>query len=155
MATDPAQRLQELGITLPPAPGSAGAYAQTISAGDLLYTAGQIAVDGDRGLIATGKVGLEVDADTARACARQCGLNVLAQLNHALGGLDRVVRVVKLTVFVASAPAFTQQPAVADGASELIAEVLGDAGVHTRAAVGVAALPLDSPVEVEATVQVR
>ena len=155
MTANPTQRLRDLGITLPAAPGSAGAYVQTVFSGDLVFTAGQIAVDGDRGLIAAGKAGAEVDIETATACARQCALNILAQLQDALGTLNRIVRVVKLTVFVASDPDFTQQPVVANGASQLIADVLGEAGIHCRSAIGVAALPLDSPVEVEATVEVR
>jgi enamine deaminase RidA (YjgF/YER057c/UK114 family) len=156
MTADPAQRLRELGITLPPAPPIAGAFVQTGTTGDLVFTSGQIAVDGDNGLLATGKVGTEdVDTETATACARQCALNVLAQLAQALGGLERITRVVKLTVFVASAPGFTQQHVVANGASELLADVLGEAGAHCRSAIGVAALPFDSPVEVEATVEVR
>lgn len=155
MTATPTQRLSELHITLPPAPPSAGAYVQTTTGGDLMFTSGQIAVDGDSGLIAAGKVGAQVNVDVAKACARQCALNVLAQLQDALGRLERIARVVKLTVFVASTPDFTQQPAVANGASELIADVLGEAGAHTRSAIGVAALPLNSPVEVEATVQLR
>jgi enamine deaminase RidA (YjgF/YER057c/UK114 family) len=116
MTADPAQRLRELGITLPPAPPIAGAFVQTMTTGDLVFTSGQIAVDGDNGLLATGKVGTEdVDTETATACARQCALNVLAQLAQALGGLERITRVVKLTVFVASAPGFTQQHVVANG----------------------------------------
>jgi enamine deaminase RidA (YjgF/YER057c/UK114 family) len=155
MTAAPTQRLSELGITLPPASPSPGAFVQSVIVGDLAFTSGQIAVDGDNGLIATGKVGAEVDVETARACARQCAINVLAQLQDTLGGLERIERVVKLTVFVASAPSFTQQSAVANGASELIIDVLGEAGAHTRSAIGVAALPFDSPVEVEATVQLR
>lgn len=146
-------RLIELGIILPPAPAPAAAYVPTVMSGSLLFTAGQVAV-GEDGLLATGKVGGSVGLDLAVACARQCALNVLAQLRAALGTLDRVARVVKLGVFVASDPSFTQQHLVANGASELLAEVFGDAGVHARSAVGVSALPLDSPVEVEAIVEI-
>lgn len=146
-------RLIELGITLPPAPAPAAAYVPTAASGSLLFTAGQVAV-GEDGMLATGKVGGGVDLDLAIACARQCALNVLAQLRAALGTLDRVARVVKLVVFVASDPSFTQQHLVANGASQLLADVFGDAGRHARSAVGVAVLPLDSPVEVEAVIEV-
>ncbi|MGH8931540.1 MAG: RidA family protein [Egibacteraceae bacterium] len=147
------QRLEALGITLPPAPPSVAAYVPTVRVGDLLFTAGQIAAGPD-GLIATGKVGADVDLETATACARQCALNVLAQLREALGTLDRVRRIVKITVFVASAPSFTEQHLVANGASQLLTDVFGDAGRHARSAVGAPALPLNSPVEVDAIAEV-
>lgn len=147
------ERLVELGVTLPPAPAPVAAYVPTAQSGNLLFTAGQVAV-GEHGLLAAGKVGGGVDLDVAVACARQCALNVLAQVRAVLGTLDRVARVVKLTVFVASDPSFTQQHLVADGASELLAGVFGDAGRHARSAVGVPSLPLDSPVEVEAIIEV-
>lgn len=147
------ERLRALKITLPPAPAPAAAYAPTARSGTLLFTAGQVAV-GEHGLIATGKVGAGVDLATAVECARQCAVNVVAQLRSALGTLDRVERVVKLVVFVASDPSFTEQHLVANGASELFTDIFGDAGRHARSAVGVPALPLDSPVEVEAIVEV-
>ncbi len=150
----PEQRLAELGLALPAAPRPAAAYLPVLRAGDLLYTAGQVAVAGGE-LIATGRVGAEVDLATAQACARQCALNVLAQLAAELGDLGRVRQVVKLGVFVASVPEFTQQHLVANGASELLAAVFGDRGRHARSAVGVAVLPLNSPVEVDAVVQVE
>ncbi|MGH8903575.1 MAG: RidA family protein [Egibacteraceae bacterium] len=146
-------RLVELGITLPAAAAPVAAYVPTTLSGNLLFTAGQVAV-GEHGLLAAGKVGGGVDLDVAVACARQCALNVLAQVRVALGTLDRVTRVVKLTVFVASDPSFTQQHLVANGASELLADVFGDVGRHARSAVGVPSLPLDSPVEVEAIIEV-
>jgi enamine deaminase RidA (YjgF/YER057c/UK114 family) len=149
----PEARLSELGMTLPPAPAPAAAYVPTVPSGSLLFIAGQVAV-GTHGLLATGKVGQDVDLDLAVACARQCALNVLAQLRATLGTLDRVTRVVKLTVFVASTPSFTQHHLVANGASELFADVFGDAGRHARSTVGASALPLDSPVEVEAIIEV-
>lgn len=151
--TSPEQRLTALGITLPEAPRPAAAYVPVVRAGDLLYTSGQVAADAGT-LVASGQVGAEVDLDRAKACARQCALNVLAQLRAELGDLSRVARVVKLTIFVASAEDFTEQHLVANGASELFAEVFGEAGEHARSAVGVARLPLDSPVEVEAIVEV-
>ncbi len=120
--------------------------------GKYVYTAGQLPfVDG--ALPVTGKVGAGVDADTATAQARVAALNALAAVASVAGSLDRVARVVKVTVFVASDPSFTGQPGVANGASTLVGEVLGDAGVHARSAVGVAVLPLDAPVEVELVVE--
>jgi enamine deaminase RidA (YjgF/YER057c/UK114 family) len=125
-----------------------------VRTGNLLVTAGQVAV-ADGAPVAHGKLGADVDLDTGRRCARQCALNVVAQLRAELGELGRVRRVVKLTVFVASVPSFTEQHLVANGASELMAEVFGEAGRHARSAVGVPALPTDSPVEVEAIVEVE
>lgn len=150
---EPEQRLADLGIDLPEAPRPAAAYIPTVQTGNLLFTAGQVATR-EGGMVASGKVGAEVDTATAVECARQCAINVVAQLKAALGELSRVRRVVKVSVFVASAPSFTEQHIVANGASELLAEVFGDAGRHARSAVGTAALPLDSPVEVEAIVEV-
>lgn len=148
--SSPEQRLVALGIVLPVPPAPAAAYVPVVRTGSLLFTAGQLPL-ADGALLATGKVGAAVDLDTAIACARQCAVNVLAQVRAELGSLDLVTRVVKLTVFVASAPGFAEQHLVANGASELLAEVFGDAGRHARSAVGVAVLPLDAPVEVEAT----
>lgn len=156
MAT-PEQRLSELGISLPQAPAPAAAYVPFVQSGNLLFTAGQVAVDTTqpgRSLVATGLLGEEVDVETGQRCARQCAVNVLAQLKAALGELSRISRVVKVTVFVASAPGFTEQHLVANGASELLAEVFGDAGRHARSAVGTASLPTGTPVEVEAIVEV-
>ncbi|OBK43193.1 RidA family protein [Mycobacterium sp. 1081908.1] len=150
-----ASRLAERGVTLGLAPAAAGAYTAALTVGDLLFTSGQVAVDGESGLVARGVLGAEVDLETGIACARQCALNVVAQIAAALGDLDRVRHVVKLTVYVASAPGFTDQPLVANGASELINDVFGEIGIHTRSAVGVASLPGGSPVEVEAIVQIE
>ena len=150
----PEERLAELGITLPVPPAPAAAYVPFKRIGNLVFTSGQVAV-GPEGLVAEGIVGDTVDLDTAVACARQCAINVLAQLKAALGDLGGVEEIVKLTVFVASAPSFTQQHLVANGASELMAEVFGDAGRHTRSAVGAPSLPTNTPVEVEAIVAVR
>ncbi len=145
--------MADLGIVLPVAPESAGAYLPTVRTGDLLYTAGQLPfVDGV--LPATGHVGAEVSADDATGYARVCGLNLLAVVDAAVG-LDNVVRVVKLVGFVSSAPGFTGQPGVINGVSNLMAEVFGEAGRHARSAVGVAELPLGAPVEVEGILQVR
>jgi len=150
-----AVRMAERGIELGPAPAPAGAYMATTIVGDLLFISGQVAVHPQRGPVGSGRVGGQVDLATGIACARQCALNVLTQAAATLGSLDRIVRVVKLTVFVASTPDFTAQPIVANAASELINEVFGDAGSHTRSAVGVAALPGGSPVEVEAILQIE
>lgn len=154
MSTPTVQRLADLGIELPTPPGSVGAFVQDVRSGDLMLTSGNIAVNGDKGLIAAGKVGDEIDIETAQLCARQCSLNVLAQINRALDGkLERVRRIVKLTVFIACAPTFYEQSTVANGASEVMQQAFGEQGVHVRSAIGVAALPFNSPVEVEAIVE--
>ncbi len=145
-------RLVELGIPLPPVAPPAGVYLPAVRTGSLVFTAGQVPlVDGT--VVATGKVGAGIDAETARQLARICALNALAAVD-ALVGLDSVTRVVKVVGFVASAPGFTGQPAVVNGASDLLGEVFGEAGAHARSAVGVAELPLGAPVEVELVVEV-
>jgi enamine deaminase RidA (YjgF/YER057c/UK114 family) len=149
----PTQRLAELGVTVPEAPAPAAAYVGHVLVGDLIYTAGQLPLH-DGALLAQGLVGDAVDLETAQRGARQCAVNVLAQVRAAGCDLDAVRRIVKLTVFVASAPGFTDQHLVANGASEFLGEVFGDAGRHARSAVGVAELPLGSPVEIEAIVDV-
>ncbi len=151
--TSPSARLAELGFTLPQVATPAGSYRPTARTGNLLFTAGQLPfVDGR--LPATGKVGAEVSPEDAKEYARLAGLNVRAAIDSAVG-LDAVERVVKIVGFVASAEGFTGQPGVINGVSDLMAEVFGEAGRHARSAVGVAELPLGSPVEVEAIVQVR
>lgn len=146
-------RLQELGITLPDVAKPAGAYVPAVQSGNLVFTAGQIPlVEGK--LIATGKVGKEITAEQAKDIARICALNALAAIKGVVGDLDRVKKVVKVVGFVASTPDFTQQPAVINGASELLQQVFGDDGIHARSAVGVAVLPLDAPVEVELIVEI-
>lgn len=146
------ERLRELGIALPSVAAPAGAYIPARRSGSLVFTAGQVPfVDG--ALAATGKVGAEVDADEAHRLARICTLNALAAVD-ALVGLDAVTGVVKVVGFVASAPGFTGQPGVVNGASELLGEIFGEAGRHARSAVGVAELPLGAPVEVELVVEV-
>lgn len=145
------QRLAELGIELPPVVPPVAAYVPATVHAGLVYTAGQLPMVAGV-LPATGKVGdghgLVPPAD-AQAYARQCGLNAIAAAAAAAGGVDNLARVVKVTGFVASVPEFTGQPLVVNGASELLGEVFGDAGIHARSAVGVSVLPLDSPVEVE------
>lgn len=152
-AMTPEQRLAELGLAVPDVVAPLAAYQPTARTGNLVFTAGQLpARDGQ--MVATGKVGAEVTEEQGYECARQCALNALAAVKAEIGELSRVTRVVKAVVFVASAPGFTAQPKVANGASELLGEVFGDAGRHARSAVGVSVLPLDVPVEVELVVEV-
>ena len=147
-------RLSELGLTVPEVVPPVAAYVPVVRDGDLVFTSGQLPmVDG--ALAATGKVGAEVDADAAKELAAVCALNAIAAIKSEVGDLDTVSRVVKVVGFVASAPSFTGQPGVINGASELFAKAFGDKGIHARSAVGVAALPLDAPVEVEVIVSVR
>lgn len=147
-----ADRLRELGITLPSVPAPVAAYVPAVRSGSMIYTSGQLPfVEGQ--LIATGIVGADVDAETAVACARQCALNALAAVASIAADLESV-RIVKVVGFVASTAEFTGQPLVVNGASELIGELLGERGVHARSAVGVAALPLGAPVEVEVIAEV-
>ncbi|KJE24416.1 putative translation initiation inhibitor, yjgF family [Frankia torreyi] len=151
--TSPSARLAELGLTLPPVASPAGAYLPSIRDGDLVWTAGQLPLVDGR-LVATGLVGEAVDAERAAELARIAALNALAAVAAQAGGLDGIVRIVKLVGFVASAAGFTAQPVVLNGASELFVDVFGDAGRHARSAVGVAALPLGAPVEVEVVARV-
>lgn len=147
------ERLKEQGITLPQPAAPAANYVSVVRTGNLLFTAGQLPfVDGK--LKASGLLGRDLDVAEGREAARLCAVNVLAQAKAAVGDLERIARIVKLTVFVASAPDFTEQPAVANGASDLLVTVLGDKGRHARSAVGMAALPLNAPVEVEAVIEV-
>jgi enamine deaminase RidA (YjgF/YER057c/UK114 family) len=143
-----AARLAELGVEIPAVAKPVAAYVPAIVTGNLVFTAGQLPfVDG--ALPATGKVGAEIDQDAAKLMARICVLNGLAAAHSVIGSLDRITRVVKVVGFVASDPSFTGQPGVINGASELLGEIFGEAGAHARSAVGVAVLPLDSPVEIE------
>lgn len=147
-------RLAELSITLAEPAAPAGAYVPALLDGDHVLTSGQLPlVDG--GLPVTSHVGAEVDPEQAKEMARLCAINALAAVRSVVGDLDRVEQVVKVVGFVSSAPDFTGQPGVINGASELLGEVFGAAGEHARSAVGVAALPLGAPVEVEVTVRVR
>lgn len=146
------QRLAELGITLPEVAAPVAAYVPTVRVGNQVWTSGQLPfVDGQ--LPATGKVGAEVDEATAQELARTAALNALAAV-HAQVGIDKVTRVLKIVGFVASAEGFGGQPGVVNGASNLMAEVFGEAGAHARSAVGVAELPLGAPVEVELIVEI-
>ena len=154
MSAGPAsQRLAALGLMLPPVAAPVAAYVPAVRTGNHVYVSGQLPlVDGE--LQATGKVGESVGAEEAAVLARLCALNGLAAAASAAGGLDAIARIVKVTCFVASAPGFTGQAQVANGASEFLIEVLGDAGRHARSAVGMAVLPLDTPVEVELIAEV-
>ncbi|MEO7601964.1 MAG: RidA family protein [Sphingomicrobium sp.] len=148
------QRLAELGITLPQPAAPVASYVPAVESGGLLHISGQISFAEDGSLI-KGRLGEDVDLDGGTAAARRCGVMLLAQMQAALGSLDRVERIVKLGVFVNSASGFTDQPKVANGASELMQDVFGEPGRHARSAVGVAALPLGVAVEIDAIVAVR
>ena len=150
-----ADRLAVLGLKVPALAAPAGAYIPAVVSGNLVFTSGQLPFTGGA-LPATGKVGASsaaITAEDAKTYAATCALNALAAVEFAIGSLDRVTRVVKVVGFVASEPSFTGQPGVINGASELLREVFGDAGIHARSAIGVAVLPLDSPVEVELIVE--
>ncbi len=152
--TGPAERLAALGLTLPPVATPVAAYVPAVRTGRYVYTSGQLpTVDGK--LPAVGKVGDEVSAQDAAGMARTCALNALAAAASAAGGLEAIRRIVKVTGFVASAPGFGGQAQVINGASELLIEVFGEDGKHSRSAVGVAELPLNAPVEVELIAEVR
>jgi len=142
------QRLRELGIVLPVVSGSFGAYVPAKRSGNLVFVSGQLPMK-DSKLIAIGQVPSRASIDEAKAAAKQCVVNALAAVVASGVDLDHVEGVVRIGVFVSSDPAFTQQPQVANGASELLKEIFGDAGQHARAAVGVASLPLDAAVEIE------
>ncbi|HKS52508.1 MAG TPA: RidA family protein [Pseudonocardiaceae bacterium] len=145
-------RLTELGLVLPPVATPAGAYVPAVCSGSLVFTAGQLPLVGGA-VAATGKLGAEIDTALGQQLARTCVLNALAAVDN-LVGLDAVVRVVKVVGFVASAPGFAAQPAVLNGASELLGTIFGEAGAHARSAVGVAELPLAAPVELELIVAI-
>ena len=149
----PEERLAELGLSIPEAVKPLAAYVPAVRTGNYIYTSGQLPMR-EGSLIRTGKLGGEVTPEQAVECAQQCALNGLAAVKSLVGELSSVVRVVKVVAFVASTPDFTGQPGVANGASELMGEVFGEAGQHARSAVGVAVLPLDAPVEVELVVEV-
>ena len=145
------ERLAELGLTLPEVVAPVAAYVPAVVSGDYVYTSGQLPMVNSE-LAAKGKVGNvsgSVSAEQAKELAATCAINALAAVKSVIGDLDRVTRIVKVVGFVASEPDFTGQPAVINGASELLGKVFGEAGAHARSAVGVAVLPLDSPVEVE------
>ena len=149
----PEERLADLGLAIPEVVAPVAAYVPAVRTGGYVYTSGQLPLrDGE--LMRVGKVGSEVSPEEAHECARQCVLNALAAVRSEVGDLSAVTRVVKVVGFVASAPGFTAQPQVVNGASELLGQAFGDSGRHARSAVGVAVLPLDAPVEVELVVEV-
>ena len=147
-------RLAEMGVVLPAAAAPAANYLPYAQAGNLLLTAGQLPLK-DGKLTASGLLGRDLDTAAGRDAARQCAINILAQVKAATGDLGRLKRIVKISVFVASTPDFTEQHLVANGASDFLAEALGEAGKHARSAVGMAALPLDAPVEIEAICEIE
>jgi enamine deaminase RidA (YjgF/YER057c/UK114 family) len=147
------QRLAEVGRTVPEVVPPVAAYIPAVRSGSYVYTSGQLPMVAGA-LTATGKVGAQVTPDDAKELAATCAINAIAAVKSVIGDLDKVVRVVKVVGFVASDPSFTGQPGVINGASELLKQAFGDAGVHARSAVGVAVLPLDAPVEVEIIVEV-
>ena len=150
----PEQKLTDLGIDLPPAPEPVGAYLPAVRTGNLIVTAGQLPfVDGE--LTAVGKVPTDVSLVDAQAAASQAAVNALAAISGQAGSLQAVVQIVRVNVFVNSAPGFTDQAKVANGASEMLADVFGPAGRHTRCAIGAAELPLDAPVELDMIVEVN
>lgn len=152
MSNGPHAKLAELGYELPEVVPPVASYVPAVQSGSHVYVSGQLPMAEGK-LLATGKVGAGVSAEQGKDLAQRCALNAMAAIDS-LVGLENVVKIVKLTGFVASAPGFTGQPAVINGASDLFGAVFGEAGRHARSAVGVAELPLDAPVEVEVIVEV-
>jgi len=146
-------RLAAAGVTLPAAAAPAANYVPFMQTGTLLFTAGQLPLVGGK-LLATGLLGRDLDTAAGKEAAKACAINILAQVKAATGDLEKIVRVVKITVFVASTPDFTEQHLVANGASDFLATVLGERGKHARSAVGTVSLPLNAPVEIEAIVEI-
>lgn len=147
------QKIKDLGLELPETSKPLAAYIPAVQTGNLVFTSGQLPMISGQ-LAKTGKVGTEVSPEEAKELARVCALNALAAIKMVIGDLEKIKRVVKVVGFVSSAPNFSGQPAVINGASEFLGEVLGDRGIHARSAVGVAVLPLDAPVEVELIVEI-
>jgi enamine deaminase RidA (YjgF/YER057c/UK114 family) len=146
--SSPEERLKEMGIELPPAPNPLGSYIPAVRTGNLVFVSGMLPLK-DGKLLHRGKVGSEVTVEEAREAARTAAVNALSVLKAHTGGLDKVRRCVKVSGYIASSPGFTEQPMVLNAASDLMAEVFGEAGRHARAAIGVPVLPMDSPVEIE------
>lgn len=156
--TTPDQRLDALGIALPQAPAAVANYVPAVQINGLLAISGQVPFQPGAApprVAYTGRLGADVDLETGIAAARLCAIHVIAQIRHALGTLERVERIVKLGVFIAAEPGFGDHPKVANGASDLMVQVFGEAGRHSRFAVGASSLPLNVPVEVDALVAVR
>lgn len=154
MAQSIENRLADLGVTLPAAAAPAANYVPFVRTGNLVLTAGQLPFK-DGKLVATGLLGRDLDTDAGREAAKYCAVNILAQAKAAVGDLEKIRRLVKITVFVASMPDFVEQHLVANGASDLLVAALGERGKHARSAVGMAALPLNAPVEIEAIFEVE
>lgn len=154
MTDTPEARLKALGIQLPNAPAPLANYVPALLSGELLYVSGQIARKAD-GSVFTGRLGADLSIAEGQEAARACALSILAQAKSALGSLDRIVQVLRLTGFVASAPQFHEQPHVINGASDFLVQVLGEKGRHTRSAVGVASLPAGAAVEIDAILKVK
>ncbi|NOZ62767.1 MAG: RidA family protein [Calditrichaeota bacterium] len=148
------EKLKTMGLSLPATPKPVAAYIPAILSGDVVYTSGQIPISGGK-IQFTGKVGKEVTKEQAYEAAKLCALNALAAIKGVIGDLEKIEQVVKVVGFVASAEGFTEQPAVVNGASEFLGELLGEKGVHARSAVGVAELPLNVPVELEMIVKIK
>jgi enamine deaminase RidA (YjgF/YER057c/UK114 family) len=151
--TEIVKRLESLGITLPPVVKPVANYLPYVRTGNLIFTAGQLPLANGQ-LLHAGLLGAGVSIEQGNACARQCAVNILAIAQAATGDLSKIRRIVKIVGFVASAPGFTDQPKVVNGASDLLVEVFGDIGKHARSAVGMAVLPMNAPVEVEAVIEV-
>jgi enamine deaminase RidA (YjgF/YER057c/UK114 family) len=147
-------RLKELGVTLPTPPLPVASYVPCTISGNIVFVSGQIPI-ADGAIKYVGKLGVDVPMEAGQAAAQLCAINVLAQLKSAIGDLDRVIKCLKLGVFINAAPDYSQHPEVANGASDLIAAVFGDAGKHARAAVGVGSLPRGVAVEVEAIFEIK
>ena len=147
-------RINELNLSLPEAPKPVAAYIPAKQTGNLVFTAGQLPMVNSE-LISKGLLGQDVEIDEANKAARICTLNALAAIKGVIGDLDRIKQIVRVVGYVASVPTFTQQPAVVNGASELLLEIFGEAGKHARSAVGMAVLPLNASVEIELTVEVE
>jgi len=146
-------RLAKLGVALPAAAAPAANYVPFMTSGNLLLTSGQLPLK-DGKLVVTGLLGRDADVAAGKEAAKACAINILAQAKAALGDLEKIKRIVKITVFVASDPGFTEQHLVANGASDFLVEAIGERGKHARAAVGVASLPLNAAVEIEAIIEV-
>lgn len=154
MAQTIENRLADLGVTLPAAAAPAANYVPYVRSGNLILTAGQLPFK-DGKLISTGLVGRDLDIDAAKEAAKYCAINILAQAKAAIGDLEKIKRLVKITVFVASVPDFVEQHLVANGASDFLVAALGERGKHARSAVGMASLPFNAPVEIEAIIEVE